>query len=323
MSEFYLTDLSEKDKPWDFHRHLSDKVKCLYQGTELEGCAELIARCSRWLEFALSAKSEGERVFRLQSARFCRQRHCPVCQWRRSLKWKARFLKALPEITKDYPDSRWLFLTLTVKNCPITELRLTLSKMNKAWNSLVGRKAFPAIGFVRSVEVTRSTEGEAHPHFHILMMVRPSYFKGANYLSQEKWRSLWQLSLRVEYDPWVHIQVIKSAKGEGQAAEIVQALKETLKYTVKGQDLVADRDWLIELTYQLHGTRSVSLGGVLKEYLTEAENETNDDLVHVDEDAGEVKPDDPRWWFGWREMEHRYRGAPKASNRSGLIETTE
>lgn len=35
--------------------------------------------------------------------------------------WQARFYQSLPRIVADYPDSRWMFLTLTVRNCAIEE----------------------------------------------------------------------------------------------------------------------------------------------------------------------------------------------------------
>ncbi|GAB5853628.1 hypothetical protein JMUB7538_27340 [Staphylococcus aureus] len=41
--------------------------------------------------------------------------------------WQARFYQALPKIVVDYPSSRWLFLTLTVRNCEIGELGTVLT----------------------------------------------------------------------------------------------------------------------------------------------------------------------------------------------------
>jgi hypothetical protein len=41
----------------------------------------------------------------------------------KSLMWKARFYKALPDIEKQYKSARWMFLTLTVENCEITEVK--------------------------------------------------------------------------------------------------------------------------------------------------------------------------------------------------------
>lgn len=310
--EFYLTGLSDKDRPWDHHRDLADQVRDLYRGTEFAVYADRITICSKLLEFALSTNDSGEMAFRLQAAWFCRVRHCPVCQWRRSLMWKARFIKALPAITAAYPTARWIFLTLTVRNCELVELRQTLTSMNKAWVRVSQRKIFPALGWVKSFEVTRNKkDGSAHPHFHILMMVPAGYFKGQSYINQKQWTQLWRDCLRVDYDPVVDVRAVKAPKSTAGGADpgvgLMIAIKETLKYSVKGEELVVDASWLIELTHQLHKTRAIGLGGVLKDYLSEAEPE-NEDLIHVDDQSGETSADDPRWWFSWREMVKRYMG---------------
>jgi plasmid rolling circle replication initiator protein Rep len=93
-------------------------------------------------------------------------------------------------------------------------------------------------------------------------MVKPSYFK-KTYLSQATWTDLWMKSLRVDYTPIVDVRVVKPRPGhEGElGAGLSAALLETLKYGVKESDLVSDRDWLVELTKQLHKTRAVAIGG--------------------------------------------------------------
>lgn len=224
--------------------------------------------------------------------------------------WVARFLKALPAITADYPTARYLFLTLTVKNCPLGELRSTLAEMNRAWKRLTLRKQFPAIGSARSTEVTRGKDGLAHPHFHVLMMVEPNYFS-RNYLSQLDWTKLWQSCLQVDYTPIVHVKAVKPNRKrsmvQASTADLVTAgVVETFKYSVKPADLVGeggevDRAWLIELTQQLHKTRAVALSGVFKNYLSESEPE---DLIGEDEEGEDLG--DMSLLFGWREMVQRY-----------------
>lgn len=323
MSEFNLSDFSDRDKPWDYHRDLADQVQELYRGTEFESYGERIAQCAQLLEFALVAANEdGDLVFKLFAAWFCRVRHCPICQWRRSLMWKARFIELLPSILADYPTARWLLLTLTVKNCPVTELRDNLKLMNESWKRLGKRKIFPAIGWVRSTEVTRNRkDGSAHPHFHILMMVPESYFD-QGYITQQGWRQLWQQSLRVDYDPTVDVRAVKARSvNSGQASlgtGIFIAIKEVLKYAVKGNDLVADASWLIELTHQLHKTRAIGLGGVLKNYFSEFETlEDIEDLIHGDHDQDEeTTSSDYHWLFNWKEVLKRYVGQPKEHRES-------
>lgn len=300
-----LSDLSEKDKPWDKHRGNADKVANHYRGSEFQRYAQRVDFCSQLLDFRLVPDAdEGELKLKLSSARFCRVRTCPVCQWRRSLMWKAKAYKVLPKIVKDFPTHRWLFVTLTVKNCQITELKETLTWMNKSWQRLTQLKAWPAEGWLRSTEVTRSRDGSAHPHFHCLLMVKPGYF-GKNYINQAEWVEMWRRSLRIDYNPVLDVQAVK--KGQ----QPMQLVPELLKYCVKESDLVVDREWFIELTRQLHKMKAVVVGGVLRQYLAELEKEP-DDLIGEDEE-GEGNLDEGHLYFGWKRKEKRYKLEPDNS----------
>lgn len=307
---FYLTDLpglSKTDKSWDKHRYAAEQVEQLYWKTEFVQYAKRIARCSELLEFAFKANDSGEIALKLQSAWFCRAPQCPVCQWRRALMWRARFFKNIPKILNDYPTARFLFITLTVRTCELTELRNTFAKMNLAWKLLTKRKEFPGLGYVKTSEVTKSKDGKAHPHFHIILMVRNSYFK-KGYLSKDKWYKLWQDCLKVDYEPSIDVTALPAPK-KSDTSELdeamVKALCETLKYSVKESDLVEDSVWLEELTKQLYKTRRISLGGVFKNYLSEDEPE---DLIHADLSTDEpATEDDPRVRFYYEKIAHRYK----------------
>ena len=294
-----LSDLSEKDKPWDKHRGNADKVANHYRGSEFKQYATRIDFCSQLLDFRLVPDADqGELKLKLSSARFCRVRTCPVCQWRRSLMWKAKAYKVLPKIVKDFPTHRWLFVTLTVRNCQITELKETLTWMNKSWQRLTQLKAFPAEGWLRSTEVTRGRDGTAHPHFHCLLMVKPGYF-GKNYLKQAEWVEMWRRSLRIDYSPVLDVQAVK--KGE----QPMQLVPELLKYCVKESDLVADREWFLELTRQMYKMKAVVVGGLLRQYLRELEQEP-EDLIGEDEE-GEGNLDEGHLYFGWKRKIKKYK----------------
>jgi len=217
--------------------------------------------------------------------------------------WQSRFLKALPVIEQMYPTARWLFLTLTVRNMPVQELRSSLSDMNKAWNRLRLRREFASnvLGWIRTTEVTRGQDDSAHPHFHALLMVRPSYF-GKGYVKHERWVKLWQECARLDYRPSVRIQTIKPKlkPGEGPSSPLRNAVAETLKYAVKPEDLHGD--WLIELTRQVHHLRFIASGGALKNILRETE-ETEQDLLLADDGEG---GGDPELFFDWRRFIQRY-----------------
>jgi hypothetical protein len=231
--------------------------------------------------------------------------------------WQAKALKAIPKIIEDYPKARFVFLTLTVRNCELTELRDTLAWMHKSWTKLVKRKEFVAVqGWIRSVEVTRASDDTAHPHYHALLMVKPSYFS-TSYVSQQNWTEAWQSCLGIHYTPIVDIRSVRPGKrekgGEGGVL-MMSAICETLKYSVKpaeclGEDKarrIPNHEWLSQLTSQLYKTRAIATGGILKQYLKELEEEP-EDLVHADEN-GLIDPDEtsPRLAFDWKETAKRY-----------------
>jgi plasmid rolling circle replication initiator protein Rep len=306
---WYLSEISPADKPWDTHRAESDGINELCKLIGYSRYAERISECSQWLAYALQSSDEGEIKLKLRDARFCRVRHCPICQWRRQLMWRARFFKALPQIQEKYPTGRWLFATFTVRNCEVSELRATLTKMNIAWGRLVKRKTFPALGFIKCVEVTRGKDGTAHPHFHCLLFVPAGYFS-KGYIAQADWATLWQSCLKADYTPHIDIRVVKARKDPLNAMAdacndaLLKAICETLKYSVKPADLLADPHWLDELIKQLQNTRTISIGGCLKEFFSENDPE---DLINNDIQEEENTKDDATYIFEWSPEVKRYK----------------
>jgi len=296
-----LASYSEQDKKWDKHRSNAQTIGGHYDAAErFAKLGSRIAQCSTNLGFGWNTNTEtGEAKVKLKSAMFCKVRHCPVCQWRRSLRNTARFFAAIPQLQEKFPSHRWLFLTLTVRNCEPSELRETIAHMNKSWQRLIQRKDWPAHGWVRTVEVTRNPEtGMAHPHFHAMLMVPASYF-GKGYVKQEEWTERWQSTLRSDYLPIVHVTAVKSKK-EGQTLQA--AVVETLKYASKVEDSLNNSEWLYVITEQLHKMRFIASGGELKDIFKE--DFTNDEMI-----AGEdsIQPSDKAsMWFGWENVRRQY-----------------
>jgi hypothetical protein len=244
--------------------------------------------------------------------------------------WTAKTIKIMPKVLEANPKSRFIMLTLTVANCPLLELKTTLSEMHQAWRKLIQRKEWKVQGWVRTTEVNRAADDKAHPHYHCLLMVKPTYFAGANYISQERWVELWRESLKVSYQPVVDVRAVYAKKSalEGQEDNsVITALVEVIKYTVKPSDVlrgdncqlpgqrvrISDQDWLVELTTQLHKTRAIATGGILRDYLKVLENEP-EDLIHGDE-SGETQADSesPRIGFDWNSRNKRYHMKPETA----------
>lgn len=316
---------------FDEQRNYSVKVADILVTGEShhEKQAARIRKCAQMLEMGFVTDSLGVPVLKLKSAYFCRVRNCPVCQWRRAKMWSARFFEAFPKIFNDYPKMRYIFLTLTVANCPVSELNSTVQNMNKAFKRMSERKDFPALGYVRSLEVTKeknqydksgkkliraARSDYCHPHFHVLMAVPKSYFNN-NYLSKDDYALMWQQALRVDYDPVCDIRIIKSNKKEKDLKDLEPhdrdlaefealqaAIVEVVKYTVKPSDMVSDVDWFLELVNQLHKTRAVALGGIFKDYL-KVDKSKKEDLVTPTEREG----NEGGLLFGWLGDVKRYR----------------
>ncbi len=325
----YLSQISPRDKPWDRHRANAMNVQTLFAANadneRHAKFAKRINECALTLEMGYS---ENEKRVKLKRAFFCHVRWCPVCGWRKSLAWKARMLGALPNIQKAHPHGRWLFLTLTVKNCDVANLRSTLAEMGKGWQRLSQLKAYPAIGEIRSTEVTysQSVTGDSHPHFHVLMMVGGGYFQSGRYLEHAEWVQMWRESMRLDYDPSVDIRTVRP-KETRKKSELVlhDAIAETLKYSLKSSDLEEHPDWFLEVTEQLHATKAVNVGGIFKKFLRGGEPETDemtqvqnaDDAEALAKKEAEEKEalakkeeqdfrERARWHFDWAERPRRY-----------------
>ena len=324
-----LSDYSPSDAPWDTHRGQTDDVSGIYASSvEFERYAERMESCSGRLRFGWdTCKESGESNLRLREAHFCRVRHCPTCQWRRSLMWQARFYQALPGIVQDYPKARWLFLTLTVRNCDISDLGDTLSDMNKAFQRLKDRKEFkPVTGWIRTTEVTKGKDGSAHPHFHCLLMVPPSWFT-RDYVKHSRWVDLWQDCLRAPYRPNFDVRTVKPKVPKGEPLPGIEgtidalrgAVAETLKYSTKPDDMT-DSDghdgWFLELTRQTHKRRFIATGGALKDVL-KLDQETDDDMALAE---GEGTDDGSRLAFDWKTGKRRYIRNQKADENPGTQE---
>ncbi|MDS4900211.1 protein rep, partial [Streptococcus pneumoniae] len=145
------------------------------------------------------------------------------------------------------------------------------------------------IGFLRSVEVTHNQEEETyHPHIHVLMMVKSSYFSGAgdNYVSQEEWGRMWEQSLKVDYVPMVDIRSVKEI-GKG----LKGAILETAKYPIKPIKLDVENKQVVGDLYNgLYRKRQLGYGGLFKEIRKRLQlsNVENGDLVYTSDDNDEM-----------------------------------
>ena len=247
---------------------------------------------------------------KIVTANFCRERICPMCQKRKSLKTYSDFCKILDKLS----DFAFLHLVLTVPNCKADELRGTLSRMEKAstrfFNIAEVSTAFK--GVARCTEVSYNSSAITfHPHFHCLVAVNKSYFKSRYYIKRERLLHLWSVVWRLasehdDLDPIKLSSALRSYKDDFvsnfplRECDRLQlyvakadegALPEIAKYSVKPLELdlsKKERAFVLVSLYEgLKHKRLIQTYGVIKQASADCKISFEDDeaLPSVDENA--------------------------------------
>ena len=275
-----LNDIRKNGKrnDWKEKKRANVQYSNLLQELEYKKASN-VRVCAEVLQFLKN--DEGQ--LKLKQAWFCKSRLCPMCNWRRSIKHSSQVIKIVDEAVKKHPKGRFLFWTLTTKNVFTgDELNTELARMNKAFDRLMKYKKVQKnmLGYLKATEVTvNSTDGSYNQHLHVLVFVRPSYFKGTgdNYISQKELTDFWKKALKIDYIPIVNIKAVK-AKTNKKEKNVIAAVYETAKYPVKSIDYLTDNheenlQRVDDLEIGLKRKRLISFGGIFKEIRKELQME--------------------------------------------------
>lgn len=242
-------------------------------------------------DFLLFARKHDNKL-KLARANFCKSRICNMCNWRRSLKLFGQVSQVIEAIRGKGIKVRYLFLTLTVKNCKSDKLTETINQLNAGFRLLVrnDKKNKPTkiacnlLGYMKAIEVTYNTKDDTyHPHIHCILAVRPSYFKSGNYMKHEDVQLLWQKSLNIDYAPQVNIKAIKAGNSTPKA------IAELAKYPTKIATVLSvptdkQKEVLYTLASAIKGRRLITFGGLFKDIKAELnliDVEKDNNLVNV------------------------------------------
>lgn len=259
--------LSESLKKITLHKLIAEKVN-IAQMLQRDRRSEHIQVCGSMLQFLKERNLVSEEIRRrLVKGNFCKYRFCPMCQWRMARKVCREVLGRLRTIDEQHNGVALLFLTLTIKNEPLTELNSTVKLLSKAFYRMQQLKQYKdaVLGSIRAIEFLgdNTEQGECHPHFHCLLVVNKSYFTSRDYINFEEWTNLWQRSLRVNYRPVINVQRVKP---KGKMSAIVAAALEVVKYSVTSSDLEKlSKEDFQELDRQTRNIRQYNYSGELKD----------------------------------------------------------
>jgi len=261
----------------------------LYGSKALKDRADKMEYCGTYVEFGVSETGD----IGLTGGNFCKQRLCPMCQWRRSLKVYKRLRTAAELLGESYS---YQLLTVSRPNCTADKLGDEITTLYKNCDKLLrlpqlrskkelqrlqsavdGDIILPDVknavkGYFRAFECTyNSLENTWHPHLHIILAVNKSYYNSRYYISRERyvaaWNALngWRRS-DAGYDLSLDIRKISNIGG---------GLAEVCKYATKpltGIDHSDDSrrlaaEHLAVVNDMLHGRRLIRAAGCIAEAL--------------------------------------------------------
>ncbi len=312
-----LDDKSSTGKQidWRGKKEKSLKISGLYGDLKQQTKSERVGTCGNYLEF--KSYSDGQK--KLHKAYFCRNRLCPMCNWRRSRKIFGQLSKIMNYIAVNNVGTRYLFLTLTLKNCKGADLHNTVDTLLQGYKLLFEhrsiRKNKTILGSYRCLEVTHNINRRSksydtyHPHLHIVLAVSPDYFSLDNYIpaiqstgKKKSWQDLWKTCIKADYDPIIYIEAVDDTAG---------ARLEVSKYPLKDVDILGQPYQKQLETLELYdtvlaGRRLVGFKGIFNSVRKQLklDDVTDGDLINTDIDDG-LNPDlgyiieRYRWYVGY------------------------
>ena len=269
--------------------------------------AKKITFCGTYVGFNKMGEND---TLSVTSANFCRQRLCPMCQRRRSLRTYSAMSKVYDIANKE--GYRFLHVVLTVPNCSASTLNKTCDFLFKQ-SSLLFRKSddvhtkaackgnedIKALrkkiknsfkGVFRALEITYNDKLSVdhplafHPHLHCLVAVKKSYFTSRDYVSHEKLQKVWGTLTGID-----NVQVFI-----GRVTDQCASIAEVAKYAVKPFESTVSAEVLEILHTALFNRRLIQTFGVFKKWLQQIGVA---DLEEVIEENETLQPD---VWIQWR-----------------------
>lgn len=219
---------------------------------------------------------------------FCRERICPLCQRRKSIKTWSELKQ-----TVDVIGGQWLLATFTVRNVGPEKLENAIQKLylkfSEIWREELKNRF---CGAFRTLEITYNQQrDDYHPHLHVIISVDDFYFKSARYITQSELLTLWRLKFG-NSDGGVDIRKIDNV--ESGVAEVA-------KYAVKPFNYCDEKltlKMLDELFSRLKNRRLTQSYGNVKTVLSDIKKEYH---AQEKQDAHDCKT-----WYSWDKEKGNY-----------------
>lgn len=181
---------------------------------------------------------------------WCDERACAICNY-----YKSRSLfSRVYSYVRENSDKKYLFLTLTVRNVPGSELRETVKRMNRAFGRMFKlsddrcKTAKMFSGYIRRLEITYQSDPTKdsfrtfHPHLHVLLECKPEYRPRSDcFYHRLDILKDWQYYYGDPEITQIKIKQIRPSKvldGVGYDRQVAGACAEVAKYPLKLQKVL-------------------------------------------------------------------------------------
>lgn len=297
ISEVFTPNKKHSEVVANTYEYLRDRGKDISENRIIR-----VWNCGNYLGFAHT--DDG---YKLREANFCRDRLCPQCQRRKSLKMfsqLSRIIDFLVSHKADFGSLKFGLMTFTIKNCDFGDLSQGIDTLINGFRNMTHdnkrlsrlfRKGIIA-GVFRSIEITYNEKTNTwHPHMHCIFAFTPMYFKKGNYLKTHEWSDLWQEATGSEDNSIVDARMIRNYQKDKNETvsvkDLEKGIKEASKYCVKGSDFIDPED--IDLTRKkteilldaLSGRKLYGFTGCFLKArkLLHLDDIEDGDLIHTDE----------------------------------------
>lgn len=127
-------------------------------------------------------------------------------------------------------------------------------------------------GYVRKLEVDYSGPEEAHPHFHILLCLKPCML-GKNYICRNVLSLMWQEVMGLDYEPQVNMKRLKVKEQILQELHyFAKPLKIEENFRRYGKPFMV---WLCKYEKQMERKRDISFSKIFQELKNPLLTKTN------------------------------------------------
>lgn len=265
----------EKTSGWNYYKAWSRRVSAAMAAGAATFYSDALARrashiytCSEIIDVAIMTDGTKRQ---LGTSGRCRDRMCPLCEWRLALARCGQLTETLRACLASAPKTKAYLATLTIRNCAPENLRTSCKLLLTGWRNLLRQRiAADWQGTMRSLEVTYNEQTQTfHPHLHALIVSDgldgPACRRGLS--------AAWARAVGLSYEPIVYFapagenpcfEVTKTTHHAAVSAAYIAGLKskEKLEASLRAKCIP---DVVVTEAEALRGLRLTAYGGKLAE----------------------------------------------------------